>query len=308
MGSGKIKDQLREFLSLIELHKEQGKKMRQMAAILELHPPVLSSITKTVFPAILDNKGGFADEKELIRESFRLVNNLSKEKVLYHLPTYIEKLKNVKIDEKEYNLDHDLFKPYKNAIASSHEAIARNFTGLYKCYTRSSNADLIKEEPMLIRYNDEKKYIEVKKGNTLSQCSFEGFIFLAGSHLISIHLLDDPDNIQESGLIQLVQPFVKSVKLLRGIYLNLSYSKQPLARRIILQKTKDDCSLENFETIATHYYEKTNYSEDINKEIIDYVSGSNDAIECLALPHPTFDEKDLVNEKRMIENMKSNIV
>lgn len=301
-----IKEQSQEFLILVQEIKDKGYKMHEISQILGLHPPVLSGLCKTVIPAIIKPKVKSHSDEVAIDKAFDLVNNISKEKTIRNLPSYIKTLKSVS-NETVINQNSQFYDPYKKIIANSYEAINSHFLGLYDCFTLSSNSNTIKHEPLLINNNSLKKHVEVYKGNQHSQYPFEGFMFLCGSHMISMHLIDSRDDIQETGLIQLIQPFTRKFKLLRGIYLSLGFSKSPIARRIILTKVKSECSIEEFNEIPTKYYQKDDYPADINKEIIDYISGPNDLVECLVLPHPTFDVQDLVREKNMVSKFRSEL-
>ena len=189
-------------------------------------------------------------------------------------------------------------------MATSYESMSKSFTGLFECYTHSAYAPEIKKEPFLIRNNSYRKTIEVRKGNQLTEHSFEGFMFLGGSHLMSIHLIDSKENIQETGLIHLTMPFTRSFTILQGIYLNLSVAKMPVARRIVLRKVGSECSIDEFNEIPTCYYETGIESSEMSQEIMNYLSNANDIVQCMQLPYPTFEEKDLSSEKAFIEQMQ----
>lgn len=307
---GKMTDQIieqcTEFLSLVKGLKNEGYKMHEISHILELHPPVLSGLCKTVLPAIIKPKSAHLSGETIINLAFDLVNNISKEKTLKNLPAYIESLKGVS-RETVLNQNPQFYEPYKKVIANSFDTMSAQFVGLYDCFTLSSNSNMIKHEPVRISVNNLRKYVEVCKGNKHSQYTFEGFMVLCGSHMISIHLIDSKDDIQETGLIQLIQPFTRKFKLLRGIYLTLGFSRTPIARRIVLYKVKPECSREEFEEIPTKYYTREDFPSDISKEVIDYVSDLTDIVECVGLPHPTFDVQDLAREKKMVPLLRSDL-
>lgn len=296
----------REFLDLVKGLKNKGYKMHEISHLLELHPPVLSGLCKTVLPAIIKPKIPSASSESKVNAAFDLVNNISKEKTLKNLSAYIETLKSIShvtvVDQ-----NPQFYEPYKKVIANSFETTSAQFVGLYDCFTLSSNSNMIKHEPVLISVNNMRKYVEVRKGNQHSQYTFEGFMVLCGSHMISIHLIDSKDDIQETGLIQLIQPFTRKFKLLRGIYLTLGFSRTPIARRIVLYKVKSECSREEFEGIPTQYYTRDDFPSEINKEIVDYVSDPSDIVECVGLPHPTFDVQDLAREKKMVTLLRSDL-
>jgi len=301
---GQVKDQANEFLNLVNKLRFKGHKMSEISGILQLHPPVLSSMYKTVFPSIINPKPGLDTEEDVVEAAFNLVNNLSKDKTIRKLPVYLNVLKSIPEERGAMESSKDIFSPYKNAIATSYDSMSKSFTGLFECYTHSAYAPEIKKEPFLIRNNSYKKVIEVRKGNQLTEHSFEGFMFLGGSHLISIHLIDSKENIQETGLIHLTMPFTRSFTILQGIYLNLSVAKMPVARRIVLRKVGSECNIDEFNKLPTRYYETGIESSEISKEIMNYLSNANDIVQCMQLPYPTFDVKDLSSEKAFIEQMQ----
>lgn len=302
----KIREQACEFLNLVKGMKDDGYRMHEISSILALHPPVLSGLCKTVLPAIIKPKAGLQSREAIIDKAFDLVNNISKEKTLKSLSSYVEKLKSVS-SETVINDNLQFYEPYKKVIADSYELMCSHFVGLYDCYTHASNTNTIKHEPLLISNNSLRKYIEVHKGNKHTQYAHEGFMFLCGSHMISMNLIDSRDDIQETGLIQLIQPFTRKYNLLRGIYLSLGFSRTPIARRIVLSRVTSKCSKEEFDEIPTKYYEKDKYPPEVSKEIIDYISDPQDLVECLGLPHPTFDVQDLVREKKMVTLLRSEL-
>jgi predicted transcriptional regulator len=301
----KIIEQASEFLKLVTHLRKEGYKMHEIAHILELHPPVLSGLCKTVIPAMITPKKQGSSE-ELINAAFDLVNNISKEKTIKNLPRFISSLKNVS-SETVINDNPPFYEPYKKTIANSFDVMSSHFVGLYDCFTISSNSNMLKHEPLRVSVNSLRKYVEVTKGNQYSHYTFEGFMMLCGSHMISIQLVDSRDDVQETGLIQLIQPFTRKFKLLRGIYLTLGFSRAPIARRIVLSKVKSECTQQEFDEIPTHYYNLDECPPEISKEIIDYVSDANDIVECVSLPHPTFDVMDLVREKKMVSMFRTDL-
>lgn len=301
---GQVRDQASEFLNLVNKLRFKGHKNNEISAILQLHPPVLSSMYKTVFPSIINPKPGLDKEEDIVEAAFDMVNNLSKDKTLRQLPIYINILKSIPEERRTIESGKDIFSPYKNAIATSYESMSKSFTGLFECYTHSAYAPEIKKEPFLISNNSYRKNIEVRKGNHLTEHAFEGFMFLGGSHLISIHLVDSKECIQETGLIHLTLPFTRSFTILQGIYLNLSIAKMPVARRIVLRKVGEECSIDEFNKIPTNYYQTGADSLGMSREIMHYLSNSNDIVQCMQLPYPTFQEKDLSSEKAFIEQMQ----
>ncbi len=300
------KEQALEFLNLVKGLKDNGHKMQEISNVLGMHPPVLSSLYKTVLPAIIQPSTESISEDKVTDKAFGLVNNISKDKTLRNLATYVSTLKSIS-EEKNNSQNLQFYDPYKKVVANSYSFMCSNLLGLYDCFTHSSNSNTIKHEPLLISDKSIRKYVEVNKGNKFSQFPMEGFMFLCGSHMITIHLFDSKDDIQEAGMLQLIQPFMKDFKLLRGIYLSLGFSRAPIARRVVLSKVSAQCSREEFNEIPTKYYQKDDCPSDICKEIIDYISDQNDIIECFSLPHPAFDVQDLVKEKSMVHKFRSEL-
>ena len=74
-----------------------------------------------------------------------------------------------------------------------------------------------------------------------------------------------------------------------------------------MKKQDWECSQEEFENIPTKYYKKGGYPRGVTQEIVEYISDPNDLIECLGLPHPTFDVQDLSREKRMVPLLRSEL-
>ncbi len=300
-----VREQAAEFLDLVAGLRQHGHKVGEIAFILELHSSVLSSLCRTVLPDIVNKKTDTDTEDAIIDKAFSKANNISKDKTLRNLPRYIEQLKAIP-KGKQPTQTKDIFEPYRNAIAASYSSMQDSFVGIYECYTHSTNSNEIRQEPFLVIDNYNKKHIEIRKGNTAA--GLEGFMFLSGSHLISIYLIDSSNGIQETALIQLIQPFSKSFKILYGIYLNLSFSKTPIARRIVLKRKGDECSMEEFKQLPTKYFKTGQPSEGISPEIMEYLSDPDDyKMECMQLPNPTFDEQDLAKArelKKLFRNKK----
>ncbi|MCG8388825.1 MAG: hypothetical protein MJA30_24955 [Cytophagales bacterium] len=293
-----LAEKAKVFLALINLHKGNGLRMKDIASSLDINPSVLSSLSRTVLPCLLElcSKGEF--EETYADQAFDMVNNLSKAKTLAKMDDYIDRLKS--LDPKENYVRNDVFKAFRDIIGESYGYLEEHLMGLYRCYTLSSVDFRIKEEPLLIAPDASNRIVQVHKGNKHSVFPLKGIVFLNGSHTVNMHLHDADDSFQESAMIQLIQPFVRNPKILRGIYLTLSYSRHPIARRIVLYRTSTDCTLSAFEEVETTYHDKEEPGG-VMKEIHDYLHDPKGVIECLPVLRPSFDETDLIAESKMLE-------
>lgn len=296
-----LAEQAKVFLEFIDLHKRNGLKMKDIALSLDMNPSVLSSLSRTVLPYLLElcSKGEF--KEAYVDQAFGMANNLSKTKISVHLDDYIERLKHIDPSQKGDYIRHDVFKVFRDVIGESYGYLEQHLVGLYRCYTLSSVDFRLKDEPLLITPDAGNMVVQVHKGNKNSTFPLKGIVFLNGSHTVNMYLHDADDSFQESAMIQLIQPFVRNPQILRGIYLTLSYSRHPIARRIVLHRTSTDRNLSAFEEMETTYHDKEGCPEVVMKEIRDYLHDPRGVIECLPVLRPAFDEKDLVAESRMLE-------
>lgn len=294
-----IIEKIFKFQSAIDNLKNEGLKMKDISEILEVQSSVLSGLYRTVFPYVINNKYDEC-ESDLIANGFSYVNNISKEKTIKNLDGFINKLN-------DHNVNTSIFTDKYNEFNEAMKAHIKRSTdtcleGFYHCYSHSSNFNRIKKEPFLI--SKCKKSYFVKKGNTKSNIAFEGVLFVIGKQSIYINMIDNFDRIEENQTMILNRPFVKYPDFIRGVYLGLNYLKQPVGRRMVLRRVSDTINMEHYNNVETEYLNKEPDCDDVENDIIEYLSDRDDIIECLSVPFPSLDTKELLMEKDMLKQYK----
>jgi hypothetical protein len=293
------------FIQICLKLKQAEYKKKDIASFLDLAAPVLSSLLKTVLPAIAKiNSNRPADEIEkAISEAFILVNNLSRTRIEKRLPTDIIKLtklledRNYKRKEKSGYLNF-----IRNQAELSYEYIAKHFEGIYYFYYLSSDTDQLKGDPFIIKGNAVDKIIEVYKGNTQSSVNYFGIALLNNNHTITIQLSEQHDSPEEYLQIIVSLPFIRKAEYLRGIFSNLNFARQPIARKVVLQKISDQSEWKLFNSLPVIRLLANSESE--IPEIERYLCAEEAKTECFAVPRPNFLLRDLDLELKVGRDSK----
>jgi len=186
----------------------------------------------------------------------------------------------------------------KKQAEYSYEYITKYFQGIYYFYYLSSDTDELKGDPFIIKPNILEKIVEVYKGNSKSSVNYFGIALLNNNHTITIQLAEKNDSPEE--YIQLVVsiPFIRKVEYFRGIFSNLNFARQPIARKVVLHKVSELCEWEIFDALPVKQFSRND--EEKIPQIERYLCAEFAKIECYALPKPTFKFTDLDEEVNLI--------
>ncbi|WP_421919285.1 hypothetical protein [Marinifilum sp.] len=292
-----------KLLELTNTLQSRGYKKKDIAAILELPAPVLSSLLKNILPVIAETDAENEDVEEKIDYAFSLVNNMSAHKTLQQLNVYItmleNSLNNYLIQEKEL----DYFSLIKEQSCNSYDFVKQYFEGLYDLYYITTAGYVVKKEPFWIRTNPIEKYVEVFKGNKNSTLSYKGIGLVISHQTLTAQMAEVNDIPNEYLMIHVSLPFTRKSEYLRGIFAAISYAREPISRKIVLRKVADFCNEKDYNRIETQYFDKS-VEIDI-PEIHQYLKNEPQMIECLSIPKPQFNVNDLSKEVEIANQFKS---
>ena len=289
-----------DFIDICRKLKQAEYKKKEIASVLDIPPPVLSSLLKTVLPALAKISNGLSDAEleEAIAASFNMVNNLSRIKIEKRLPADIFKLTKL-FDNKDFKrVDKTGYLDFiRKQVELSFDYIANHFQGIYYFYYLSSDTDQLKGDPFMITANKIDKVIDVYKGNTQSSVNYFGIALLNNNHTITIQLAEQHDSPEEYLQIIVSLPFIRKADYLRGIFSNLNFARQPIARKVVLHKVSDLCDWELFNSLPV----KRIFSDSGTEfpEIERYLCAQDAKTECLAVSRPSFSLRDLDSEMQI---------
>lgn len=293
-----IKTQSKELKGLLdEVLKE--KLQSEVAKLLNIKAPQLSNLYK-VISEIIDK----VEDEQSLDSILNNYNNVGK-KTIKNLKKFIEVLKiQIEEDYQEQNEYQSYGRIWHNAITNSESKTANKIEragllGLYECYSHSTTKAKLLKAPMMIRRNEHDNSLEVIYKSKMDRYSCRGIIFLVGSHLITIYLIDDPEDIGETTSIHLSMPLMSNPQILRGIRLNIDVGKQPHGGRIIVKRIGDVISENEFNTISDEYID---YDEMTIPEVKSYLQNSRfSSLKCNHISNPSDTWNDLLKEKEAIE-------
>lgn len=300
----KIKNDSRRFEQLItDILSFKSENQAKISKVLGISSSVFSNLYRKVVPAILKSE----DEETFINAfTEEGVNNVSKN-IITKLPEYIAKLETILLEKQEVsnkiNNKPSYATIWQNSIANAIKRTSQRITavgllGVYELYTHSTTYPKIIKTSLLIRQNPKDKTIEVLHKGKNEPFAARGIMFLAGSHLITICLIDYPQDIQENTFIHLSLPLLPNPEMLRGVILHIDIPKEPHAARVILRKTGDVISEDDFNSINYQYIE---YEDLEIPEIKSYLCDTISNIKCISVPNATHTLNDLPKEKQLIK-------
>ncbi len=294
------------FLEICHKLKLAEIKKKDIAGVLEIPAPVLSSLLKTVLPAIASLNPGMTDEKleANIAEAFLMVNNLSRTRIEKRLSDDIAKLtKRFENNDFNKNVNPDYLNFLRIQAEESFRYIENHLQGVYYFYYLSSDTDQLKGDPFLIKPNELEKIVEVYKGNDQSSVIYFGIALVNNKHTLTLQLAENHDSPEEYLQVVLSLPFVRKIDYLRGVFSSLNFTRQPIARKVILHKISDQCDLDYFNTLPVKRFTAKN---DLGiPEIKRYLSGTASKIECLAITKPAFNLTDLDLEIKIKDELST---
>ncbi len=286
--------QARKLLELSNSLQNKGYKKKDLASILEIPAPVLSSLLKNILPTIADVDAEKDNLEERIEYAFSLVNNMSANKTLQQLDKYITKLENSLNNNLTPKKLLDYFSVIKIQSCNSYDFVKQYVEGLYDCYYITTDRFIVKKEPFWIRTNPIEKYVEVFKGNDKSPLHYSGIAIITNNQTMTFQMAEISDIPNEYLMVQLTLPFTRRSDHLRGVFSAISYAREPIARKIVLRKIADHCKEDEYNQIDTEYFD--NFKEIDIPEIHEYLKNEPQKIECLSIPKPQFNVTDLQKE------------
>jgi hypothetical protein len=294
-----------EFLEICHKLKQAEFKKKDIAKVLEIPAPVLSSLLKSVLPsiAVINTDSSNQEIEREITNAFLMVNNLSRTKIEKRLPEDILKLTTL-LENKDFTRHEG--PSYLNFLSKQSELsfnyLSKYFPGTYYFYYVSSDTYQLKGDPFLIKPNYIEKIIEVYKGSKHSSVTYFGIALLNNNHTITFQLAENHDSPEEYLQIVVSLPFIRKVHYLRGIFSSLNFARQPVARKMILLRYSDLIDPEVFRQLPVKRFNSESKVE--IPEIERYLNSDDAKIECRALSKPTFDFEDLDHETSMFDKHK----
>lgn len=298
MHDQNLVDQAKIFIRLQNQLLSKGYRKKDIAGHLHLFPSAFSSLVNQVLKklALLSPP---VEKKEVTR-IFASVNNVSEIKVRRNLKSYLEKLQSL-LEENNTNQFTEQTSPhlfFDDLLQQNPEFLWTQLEGIYDCYYLSSFGYKMKCEPFMMKKTGQN--LTVFKGNAQSPAQYQGIAYLSNHQLLTIHL-QEKDAVSKDHFIihfQLPPSYHQTLQMLRGISLSMANSFQPLARKIVVKKQRTKANFKAYQDRPTRFF---NQSEAQENPILNYLRHSPHILELLSIPHPSYQEKDLEHERKMLE-------
>lgn len=276
----------------------EGHKQKDIAKQLKIYPSAYSAMVNIVFPKITEIRGSNIDQQ--VSDVFKLVNNVSERKVRQHIDAYIVLLEDFKSKQTSSASKHLITQRLEYLIQSSPIDILKALEGIYDCFYLSSFGYKVKREPFMIKLNQSKQYLEVRKGNELGAASYSGFLYKTNDHLLTVQLFEDGTLHQDHFLMHLCLPpsYGNSFDFLKGISVSMANSFFPISRKVILKRIGSNINDEDYAAIPTNFFEKEKMNDNI---IIEYLYKTG-ALEYNPIARPDYNETDLKKELDVVTN------
>ncbi len=278
--------------------KHSGVKMKDIAENIDLTPSVLSAMYSTVFPAYIKSLEDGDDYDTALDYAFSLVNNVSKRRLLsdldrihiavenYRKPTQVNKTEVPFVDRLLREINHPT-------------AFAGKLDGIYLSYSHSSSACAMKIEPYLIRTSEDGSNILVSRTNT-SGSTHHGFAILKEHQAVYILFNESHKDYFAMVSVLLQLPMKEKLEIIKGLYMCLDVSGNPIARRIVLHKISDSNSEEEFTEVKSRLVAEANLTEE-ERLFYEYTCTPEDSLHMCSLPTLTFEKDDLAREKEILK-------
>ncbi len=284
---------LETIYSQINILRQNGTKMKDIANYVNLPSSVLSALYSTVLPTYLNNLKSQTEEQAL-DYAISQVNNVSKKRLLASIDEIYLRLETFNSNK---TIGEDLFIHTLDKFARKTDDIAYSYLGTYVSYSLSSSKDALKMEPFILINEDNREIKAIRKSayNSINT----GMAVVNHGHSLSL-MLNESDNSQLALVtIYLQLPFYEKAKFLRGIYMTLDYNRNPIARRIIFTKISNEDDMQIFESLEGGILTKENFSPE-QQIYYNYTCQSSDYIKMCAIPSPKLNEEDLITEKKIL--------
>ena len=151
----KEKEQLIELYDRLRRLKDEGVKMKDIAAQTGWAPSVLSALNATVLPAFCAELKKGADFDKALGEALARVNNLSRKKLLGDLEALHRGVMDFQPSHEAAFAVHPFLQALKTGTEAS-SARLNNLEGMYMSYSCSSSMKALKAEPFY--FTDSEAY------------------------------------------------------------------------------------------------------------------------------------------------------
>jgi len=298
MNDQNFVSQAKKLMELIDILSSKGFRKKDIAGHLNLFPSAFSSLVNQVLKKVVLLEPPI--ERKQISTIFASINNVSELKIRRNLNNYTQQLQSLLegTPENQYAVNNSPHNFFEDLLQQNPEFLWNQLEGIYDCYYLSSFGYEMKREPFMMKKLG--PHLSVFKGNKLSPARYHGVAYLSNHQLLTIHL-QEKDCVSKDHFIihfELPPSYNQTLQMLRGISLSMANSYQPLARKIILKKTSEASTDKNYQEKTTQFFKK---SEAQDNPIINYLRHSTHILELLSIPHPSYKEKDLEYEKKMLE-------
>lgn len=240
-------------------------------------------------------------EKLLARGSIgpcdRIVNNISKRRLLSVLPELLKRLEGMEPNIQPDRKANPFLEHLQEEIQLSTTRVD-NICGLYTSYSLSSSSDCLKMEPFIISLSENKEYIRIGRLNAYGEAQW-GMGVTGDPQNFYCMFSENPSPQFTLVTIYLQIPFFRNPRQLRGLYIGLDYNRNPVARRILLIKKSDCTDTEEFLSMESGLIQKEDFTSE-QQAYYDYTCQTGDYIKMCTVPSLQMDESDLVKEKTML--------
>lgn len=303
-SSNSLIQKAKDFIELSNKLIQKDYKKKDIASEIELPASVFSSLYKTVLPKVveIDIISSSKDVEIKIDNAFSLVNNLSKSKIVSNIDKYNNKLKNLTSTSKSNSLQFDYFMNLKRHAESNFEYIRKYYKGLYYLYYISTDNYAIKRDAFMIKPNLVNNTNECYKGNNNSKVRYYGIVTMVGTHILNFHMSEKNISPHEYLLMNLSLPSIRNIEFSRGIFANLTYSRQPIGKKFVLTKISNEADENIFQKMDILTYNESELSQ--IQEISNYLLAPDAKTECRLVTSPSFNLADLEKELKISMNIK----
>lgn len=292
-------DILTETYKKLKKLRESGVKMKDIANVTDMTSSVLSSLYSTVLPSYMELLSSGMSEEDALDRALTQVNNISKRNLLNSIDLFYERLSEIKFNAAgDGNTNRNFFNDIEREAARYINNVP-NYSGLYMAYSRLSHKDAMKEEPFLIMATESGELMpKVVFASETGHRHWGNGLFSA--HQIGYMFFNEQKSLQLSlKTIFLQLPPLESPGIIKGIYLAHDYNRNPIARRIVLVKIKNEVSLEEFNEFQFRLVEKEDMTEQ-EKYYYEYTCMQGDYIRSIMAYSPKDDLEDLKKEKAIL--------
>lgn len=292
-------DILTETYKKLKKLRECGVKMKDIANVTDMTSSVLSSLYSTVLPSYIELLSSGMSEEDALDRALTQVNNISKKNLLNSIDLFYERLSEIKFNVAgDGNTNRNFFNDIEREAARYINNVP-NYSGLYMAYSRLSHKDAMKEEPFLIMATESGELMpKVVFASETGHRHWGNGLFSA--HQIGYMFFNEQKSLQLSlKTIFLQLPPLESPGIIKGIYLAHDYNRNPIARRIVLVKIKNEVSLEEFNEFQFRLVEKEDMTEQ-EKYYYEYTCMQGDYIRSIMAYSPKDDLEDLKKEKAIL--------